>query len=130
LAGRVEIEVHGVTSHAIRQRCKLRRSPQRPAHDRGDRRRALKLDDIADNVSGRQLAAREHYPDSVDECDPGALDHLGRRALEIEASNEIRNGLARCRAAGSLTLPGPLGLCLDAIRQLEKAARTERDSQC
>jgi hypothetical protein len=133
LAGRVEIKIHGVTSHAIRQRCKLRRSPQRPAHDRGDRRRALKLDDIADNISGRRLAACEHYPDSVDECDPSALDHDGRRALEIEASNEIGNGPARCPGGRVATLAGlapPLLLCQADGGQPEqgRGARAEENS--
>jgi hypothetical protein len=122
-----------VTSHAIRQRCKLGRSPQRPAHDRGDRRRALELNDVADDISRRRLASREHYTDSVDECGPSALDHDGRRALEIEASNEVGNGLARCPGARVATLAGPARPLL--LRQADagqpeqgRGARAEENS--
>ena len=133
LGGRVEVEIHGVTRHAIRQGRKLRRSPQRPAHDRGDRRRALKLDDIADDISGRRLAAGEHHPDSVNECDPSALDDDGRRALEIEASNEVSDGLARCPGRRFATHVGPARSLL--LRQADagqpeqgRGARAEENS--
>jgi hypothetical protein len=39
-------------------------------------------------------AAREHHPERIGESHPGAIDHLGRRILEIESHNIFGDHLA------------------------------------
>ena len=90
-----QIVIHGVGGDAVGKRRELRRSAQRPPDDGRNRRATFELDQVADDVGGRVMAAGEHDTNGVDPRDARPFDDDRRNVLEIEIDNVIGDGLCR-----------------------------------
>jgi hypothetical protein len=96
LAGEIgQIEIHGMVGDAIRKSGHARRSSQRASDDAGAGRRSFKLDDVANNIGRRQLAAGQHHADGVYESGAGSLNDVWRRICEHKTSSESCNNVAQ-----------------------------------
>ena len=77
------------------ERRKLRGSAQRLADDRRRRRGALVPHHVTENLRDLLPAAGKHHAHRIGYADSGAINQLGRRRVEVEADDEIRDDLAQ-----------------------------------
>ena len=90
-----------MSGNTVRERRELRGGAQRPADDRNHRSRALLSDHGTDNFAAVLAAAGEHHGERVDESKPRPFNRKRRQRTQIEADDEVRDGVAEnpCRGA-------------------------------
>ena len=111
---RGDVVVHDVGGDAVGERRKLRRGAERLADHRHLGRRALLLHHFADDLGALLAAAGEHHRHGVDEGEARALDGERRQRLDVEADDEIGDGVAELSCAASAGFASGLLSCASA----------------